>query len=157
VPAWGGTARLTRYLGRNHDLDRIGGGCKVDGCEAWRFGRVQSITALAEWKTAARARARSLAANAPRARAVALHWLVGVGEKSLTEALAEERGALLHRPSRSGRRQVRVFGEAQTGAYRKLIDDGSQRLQAAKRALPFVWLFSMDRELRVLPRSVQRH
>jgi enoyl-CoA hydratase/carnithine racemase len=95
VPAWGGTARLTRCVGRDHALDMILRGRKIDGVEALHIGLVRSIHPLAELKAAALELARELAEKPPLAVAGALRCVVGAGEKSLAEALAEERRAFL--------------------------------------------------------------
>jgi len=95
VPAWGGTARLTRCVGRDHALDMILRGRKIDGHEALRIGLVHSIHPLAELKAAALELARELAEKPPLAMAGALRCIVGAGEKTLAEALAEERRAFL--------------------------------------------------------------
>lgn len=96
VPAWGGTARLTRCVGRDHALDMILRGRKIDGPEALRIGLVHSIHPLAELKTAAMVLAQELAEKPPLAVAGALRCIVGAGQKTLVEALAEERRAFLH-------------------------------------------------------------
>lgn len=95
VPAWGGTARLTRCVGRNHALDMILRAREIDGCEALRIGLVHSIHPLAELKAAALDLAHELAEKPPLAVAGALRCIVGAGEKSLADALAEERSAFL--------------------------------------------------------------
>ena len=40
VPAWGGSARLPRAVGRTHALDRILRGLKIDGEHAYQIGLV---------------------------------------------------------------------------------------------------------------------
>lgn len=95
VPAWGGTARLTRCVGRDHALDMVLRARKIDGREALRIGLVHSIHPLGELKAAALDLAHELAEKPPLAVAGALSCIVGAGEKSLTEALAEERRAFL--------------------------------------------------------------
>lgn len=67
VPDWGGTARLTRCIGRDRALDMILRVRKIDGPEALRIGLVQSIHPLAELKDAALALARELATRPPTA------------------------------------------------------------------------------------------
>jgi enoyl-CoA hydratase/carnithine racemase len=95
VPAWGGTARLTRCVGRNHALNMILLARKIDGHEALRIGLVHSIYPMAELKAAALKLAHELAEKPPLAVAGALQSIVGAGEKSLEEALREERRAFL--------------------------------------------------------------
>ncbi len=94
VPAWGGTARLTRCVGRAHALDLILRARKIDGPEALRIGLVQQVHPLAELKGAAHALARELAAMPPLAVAGVLRCVVGAGDAPLETALAEERAAV---------------------------------------------------------------
>jgi enoyl-CoA hydratase len=91
VPAWGGSARLTRCVGRDHALDMILRARKIDGQEALRIGLVHSIHPMTQLKAAALA----LAAQPPLAMAGALQCIIGAGEKSLNEALQEERRAFM--------------------------------------------------------------
>ncbi len=94
VPAWGGTARLTRCVGRDAALDLILRAKKIDGNEALRIGLVQEVHPLAELKDAAQALAQELAGMPPVAVAGVLRCVVGAGEASLDEALAAERAAV---------------------------------------------------------------
>ena len=95
IPAWGGTARLTRCIGRDRALDMILRARKIDGEEALRSGLAHSLHPLGELKPAALALARELAGMPPLAVAGVLRCVVAAGEKSLQEALAEERRAFL--------------------------------------------------------------
>jgi enoyl-CoA hydratase len=106
VPAWGGTARLTRCVGRDAALDLILRAKKIDGSEALRIGLVQEVHPLAELKEAAQALARELAGMPPVAVAGVLRCVVGAGEASLDEALAAEREAVM----RCGRTKDQVEG-----------------------------------------------
>ena len=80
VPAWGGSARLPRRVGRDRALDMILRVRKVDGPEALRIGLVQFIHPLAELKDAAMSLARELAARPPIAVAGVLRAVVGAGD-----------------------------------------------------------------------------
>jgi enoyl-CoA hydratase/carnithine racemase len=95
VPAWGGTARLTRCVGRDHALDMILRARKISGPEALRIGLVHEVCPNAELKARAHALAEELAAMPALAVAGVLRCVVSAGEKSLEEALAEERSAVL--------------------------------------------------------------
>ncbi|MDE0886229.1 MAG: enoyl-CoA hydratase/isomerase family protein [Myxococcota bacterium] len=95
VPAWGGTARLTRCVGRDAALDLILRAKKIDGPEALRIGLVQEVHPLSELKAAALSLARELAAMPPVAVAGVLRCVVGAGEAPLAEGLAAERAAVL--------------------------------------------------------------
>lgn len=95
TPAWGGSARLLRCVGREHALDMILRARKVDGHEALRIGLVHSIHPLNELKAAARALAIELAEKPPLAVSGMLRCLVGAADQPLDVALAEERSAFL--------------------------------------------------------------
>lgn len=106
VPAWGGTARLTRCIGRDRALDLILRAKKIGGPEALRIGLVQEVHPLDELKTAAHSLARELAAMPPIAVAGVLRCVVGAGGASLDEALAAERAAV----QRCGKTRDQVEG-----------------------------------------------
>ena len=106
VPAWGGTARLTRCVGRDAALDLILRAKKVDGKEALRIGLVHEVHPLDELKAAAHALALELAAMPPIAVAGVLRCVVGAGDAPLEEALAVEREAVV----RCGRTRDQVEG-----------------------------------------------
>ena len=95
IPAWGGTVRLTRCIGRDHALDMVLRARKIGGQEALRMGLVQSIHPIAELKAAAMALAQELAEKAPLAVSGALRCILGANEKSLDEGLRDERKAFL--------------------------------------------------------------
>jgi enoyl-CoA hydratase len=95
VPAWGGTARLTRCVGRAHALDMILRARKIDGPHALRIGLAHEVHPLSELKSAAHDLAQTLAAMPPIAVAGVLRCVVGAGDSALESALAEERAAFL--------------------------------------------------------------
>lgn len=95
VPAWGGTARLSRCVGRDQALDMILRAKKIDGEHALRIGLVHELHPVDQLKSAARALAHELAAMPPRAVAGVLRCVVGAGDAPLDDALAEERRAVL--------------------------------------------------------------
>lgn len=95
IPAWGGTARLTRCVGRDNALDMILRAKKISGPEALRIGLVHEVHPLAELKPAALTLARDLAAMPPLAVAGVLECVVGAGDAPLDEALAAERRAVI--------------------------------------------------------------
>ena len=94
VPAWGGTARLVRCVGRDHALDLILRAKKISGSDAHAIGLVQEVHPLADLKAAAHAIAEELAAMPPRAVAGVLDCVVGAGDLPLDEALDREREAV---------------------------------------------------------------
>lgn len=95
VPAWGGSARLTRCVGRDHALDMILRAKKISGPDALRIGLVHEVWPLAELFEHAHALAHELAAMPAAAVAGMLRCIVGAADKPLDEAIAEERRAVL--------------------------------------------------------------
>lgn len=95
VPAWGGSARLTRCVGRDHALDMILRVKKISGPEALRIGLVHEVWPLAELFTRADALAKELADMPASAVGEMLRCIVGAEEKTLAESIADERRAVL--------------------------------------------------------------
>jgi enoyl-CoA hydratase len=95
VPAWGGTARLTRCVGRDHALDMILRAKKISGPEALRIGLVNEVWPNSELEQRAHDLARELADMPAISVAGVLRCVVAAGERSLAEALAEERRAVI--------------------------------------------------------------
>lgn len=94
VPAWGGSARLSKCVGRDHALDMILRGKKISGPEALRIGLAQEVWPLAELKGRAIALARELAAQPALAVRGMLEVIVGSEDKTLEELLQAERTAV---------------------------------------------------------------
>lgn len=95
VPAWGGSARLTRCVGRDHALDMILRAKKISGPEALRIGLVHEVWPIGALFQRAHALALELAAMPATAVRGMLRCVVGAAEKPLAEAIAEERRAVL--------------------------------------------------------------
>lgn len=95
VPAWGGSARLTRCVGRDHALDMILRSKKISGPEALRIGLVNEVWPLETLFEKAQELATRLAEQPALAVAGILRCVVGAGEKSLSEGIAEERRAVV--------------------------------------------------------------
>jgi enoyl-CoA hydratase/carnithine racemase len=94
VPAWGGTARLTRTVGRANALDLILRAKKIDGPTALAIGLVHELHPLAQLKTKAFELAEELAAQPPIAVAGVLRSVVGAEHLPLEDALRIERDAV---------------------------------------------------------------
>ena len=94
VPAWGGTARLTRTVGRAQALDMILRARKIDGPTALAIGLVHELHPVAELKQRAVDLAHELAAQPPIAVAGVLKAVVGAEHASLEDALRIEREAV---------------------------------------------------------------
>lgn len=95
VPAWGGTARLTRTVGRARALDMILRRKMVDGPTGLAIGLVHEVHPLAELKSRALELAEDLAAQPPIAVAGVLRAVVGAEHLPLEDALRVERQAVL--------------------------------------------------------------
>ena len=95
VPAWGGTARLTRTVGRAQALDMILRRKVVDGPTALAIGLVHEVHPIAELKTRAVELAEEFAAQPPIAVAGVLRAVVGAEHLPLENALRVERQAVL--------------------------------------------------------------
>ncbi len=91
VPAWGGTARLTRCVGRDAALDIILQVKMISGPDALRIGLVHEVVPNDELQQRAQNLARELATRPPRAVASVLRCVVGAEGASLEEALQVER------------------------------------------------------------------
>jgi enoyl-CoA hydratase len=94
TPAWGGSARLAKCVGRNHALDMILRAKKISGPEALAIGLVNQVWPLAELKDRAIALAAELAAQPRLAVQAMLDALHDSEDKSLDELLAAERAGV---------------------------------------------------------------
>ena len=94
VPAWGGTARLTRCVGRDRALDMILRAKKISGREALRIGLVSEVWPIDELFQRAQDLALELAGMPAVAVAGVLDCVVGAGERPLAEGIATERRAV---------------------------------------------------------------
>jgi len=91
VPAWGGSARLAKTVGRNHALDLILRSKKISGPEALAIGLVHEVWPLAELHDRAITLAAELAAQPRLAVAGMIHALHDAEHKTLDELLTAER------------------------------------------------------------------
>jgi len=94
VPAWGGSARLARRVGRDRAIDLILRAKTVSGPEALDIGLVTEVWPNTELKQRAVALAEELAAMPRLAVAAMLRCLVSSDEKTLAESLRDERAAV---------------------------------------------------------------
>ena len=94
VPAWGGSARLSKCVGRDHALDMILRGKKISGPEALRIGLVHEVWPLSELKDQAVKLAHELAAQPALAVRGVMEVVVGSEDKTLEELLQAERRAV---------------------------------------------------------------
>ena len=94
VPAWGGSARLVRCVGRNHALDMILRAKTISGPRALEIGLVNEVWPNAELKERAFALADELASMPRLAVKGMLECIVGSETKTLAESLRDERRAV---------------------------------------------------------------
>jgi enoyl-CoA hydratase len=94
VPAWGGSARLSQCVGRDHALDMILRSKKISGPDALRIGLVHEVWPLTELKQRAVDLAQQLAAQPIKSVRGMLDTIVGCEDKSLATLLADERQAV---------------------------------------------------------------
>lgn len=93
VPAWGGSARLVRRIGRDRAMDLILRAKTVSGPEALALGLVTEVWPIGELKQRAIALAEELAEMPRIAMAGMLRCLVTSDERTLQESLDDERRA----------------------------------------------------------------
>lgn len=94
VPAWGGSVRLTRTVGRARALDMILRARKIDGPTALAIGLVHELHPVAVLKARAVELAEELSAQPPISVAGVLRAVLGAEELGLEEGLRLERDAV---------------------------------------------------------------
>ena len=95
VPAWGGSARLTKCVGEHHAIDMILRAKKISGSEAYRIGLVHEVHPIGEIKTAAISLAHSLSQMPAGSIRSMLNVIVDGREKPLEEIIKAERKAVI--------------------------------------------------------------
>ena len=94
VPAWGGSARLPRVVGRDAAIDMILRGRMIDANEALRIGLVGEICPLGDLKKRAQELGEELAKQPRLAVKGMLNTLVGFETKTLEQSIEDERAAV---------------------------------------------------------------
>ena len=118
VPAWGGSARLSKCVGRDHALDMILRAKKISGPEALRIGLVHEVWPMEELKDRAVALARELAAQPAQAVRSMLQVIVGSEDRSLDELLQLEREAVVaNRGTADSKEGMMAFLEKRTPVF----------------------------------------
>ena len=95
VPAWGGSARLTKCVGEHHAIDMILRAKKISGPEALRIGLVHEVHPIEELKTVAIRLAHELTAMPAGSIRSMLQVIVDGREKPLAELIHLEREAVI--------------------------------------------------------------
>ena len=112
VPAWGGSARLPRVVGREVALDMILLGRTIDGEEALKHGLVTEVWPLSDLKQRAQALGEELAKQPRLAIKGILDTVVGYESKSLQQSILDERAAVhLTRDTADSREGMLAFME----------------------------------------------
>lgn len=94
VPAWGGSARLSRCVGRDHALDMILRARKISGPEAKDIGLVSEVWPMEQLKPRALELAEELAAMPRLAVKAMMNCIVGHEAKTLEQSIDDERAAI---------------------------------------------------------------
>jgi len=94
VPAWGGSARLPRVVGRDAAIDMILRGRMIDADEALRIGLVGEICPLGDLKKRSQELGEELAKQPRLAVKGMLDTLVGFEAKTLEQSIEDERAAV---------------------------------------------------------------
>ena len=112
VPAWGGSARLPRVVGREVALNMILRGRTIDGEEALKHGLVTEVWPLSDLKQRAQALGEELAKQPRLAIKGILDTVVGYESKSLQQSILDERAAVhLTRDTADSREGMLAFME----------------------------------------------
>jgi len=94
VPAWGGSARLPRVVGRDAAIDMILRGRVIDADEALRIGLVSETWPVGDLKKRAQELGDELAKQPRLAVKGMLDTLVGFETKTLQQSIEDERAAV---------------------------------------------------------------
>ena len=120
VPAWGGSARLPRTVGRAYALDMILRGRHVDGPEAYRIGLVTEMLPLRDLKARAQALGEELASQPRQAVKSMLEVIVGHETKTLDQSMADEKAAVAaNRGTPDSREGMRAFMEKRKPVFNR--------------------------------------
>ncbi len=112
MPAWGGSARLTKRVGQAYAIDMILRAKKISGPEAYRIGLVHEVWPLAELKDRAIALAQELSLAPASAVRAMLGVIVDGDEKSLLDLIAAEQAVVAaNRGSADSREGMQAFLE----------------------------------------------
>ena len=94
VPAWGGSARLPRVVGRDAAIDMILRGRVIDADEALRIGLVSETCPVGDLKKRAQELGDELAKQPRLAVKGMLDTLVGFEAKTIEQSIEDERAAV---------------------------------------------------------------
>ena len=127
VPAWGGSARLPRAVGRTYALDMILRGRKIDGAEAYHIGLVTELLPVAEIKARAQAIGEELAAQPRQAVRSMLEVVVGHETKTLEQSMADEMSAVaVNNGTADAQEGIMAFLEKRKPIFNQAVDKAGQ-------------------------------
>ena len=123
VPAWGGSARLTKCVGEHHALDMILRAKKISGPEALRIGLVHEVWPIEQLKEKALELARTLSDMPAQAVKSMLNVIVDGREKTLTELIeAEKKAVIENRGTPDSQEGMRAFLEKREPVFNQNKD-----------------------------------
>ena len=123
VPAWGGSARLTKCVGEHHALDMILRAKKISGPEAFRIGLVHEVWPISQLKDKALELAQTLSDMPAQAVRSMLNVIVDGREKTLTELIeAEKKAVLENRGTPDSQEGMRAFLEKRDPVFNQNND-----------------------------------
>jgi len=123
VPAWGGSARLTKCVGEHHALDMILRAKKISGPEAFRIGLVHEVWPIEQLKEKALELAQTLSDMPAQAVKSMLNVIVDGREKTLTELIeAEKKAVLENRGTPDSQEGMRAFLEKREPVFNQNKD-----------------------------------
>ena len=123
VPAWGGSARLTKCVGEHHALDMILRAKKISGPEAFRIGLVHEVWPIEQLKEKALELAQTLSDMPAQAVKSMLNVIVDGREKTLTELIeAEKKAVIENRGTPDSQEGMRAFLEKREPVFNQKKD-----------------------------------
>ena len=123
VPAWGGSARLTKCVGEHHALDLILRAKKISGPEAFRIGLVHEVWPIDQLKEKALELAQTLSDMPAQAVKSMLNVIVDGREKSFTELFeAEKKAVVENRGTPDSQEGMRAFLEKREPVFNQNKD-----------------------------------
>ena len=124
MPAWGGSARLTKCVGESQAIDMILRSKKISGPEAYRIGLVHEVWPLDKLKEKAIKLAHELAAQPAGAVRSMLKVIVDGQDKDLETLIAAEKQAVAsNRGSPDSQEGMRAFLEKRKPLFNKDYDN----------------------------------
>ena len=123
VPAWGGSARLTKCVGEHHALDMILRAKKISGPEAFRIGLAHEVWPIGQLKEKALELAQTLSDMPAQAVRSMLKVIVDGREKTLIELIeAEKKAVLENRGTPDSQEGMRAFLEKRDPVFNQNSD-----------------------------------